>query len=168
MGGSGGEGEEKRVWGGGLAPASLIFCCHLENNTPIPVVAVCSIIVCAASHAAVTQYSSSAQTLLHSTRWFNDKKYNNDKTPLAPLFVHAASFSQSLSFSQYSSILPLPSSLPSTLPSSSLSPAATSVPQQGFAAASSQCHTAVLFFFCLFSTGNLAWLVSAQWRDEGE
>lgn len=39
------------VWGGGLTPASLLFhfLCHLENNTPIPVVLLHSIIVCAQS-----------------------------------------------------------------------------------------------------------------------
>lgn len=35
-------------WGGGLTPASLIFhfLCHLENNTPIPVVLLHSICLC--------------------------------------------------------------------------------------------------------------------------
>lgn len=107
----GGNGGWVRGWGGGVrkeGSRSLIFCCHLENNSPIPVVAVCSIIVCAASHPALTQCRSSAQSLPHSpcrtahAAFVMIKIINNKRASLLLFFVVGApSFSWSLSFSQF-------------------------------------------------------------------
>lgn len=92
------------------------------------------------SHAAALQCSPSTripcspQTDLAS----EDKKNQTKKKPCSSFCSCTFFLSVSLSFSQCLSIPPPPSTLPS-----SPSPAATSLPQQGFAVASSQCHNTV-------------------------
>lgn len=116
------------------------FLCHLENNTPIPVVVLHSIIVCAhhmqECYNALHPHKSPAHRTLLAIFVFLKYVSRGEKKSCFSFCSCIFFLSVSLSFSQLSlhpSIRPLPSPplLPPPCPSS-LSPAATSALQQGF------------------------------------
>lgn len=116
------------------------FLCHLENNTPIPVVVLHSIIVCAhhmqECYNALHPHKSPAhRTLLAIFVFLKYVSRGGKKILLLFLFLHLLSFCLSFILSvvppSIHPSVPSPPLLPPPCPSS-LSPAATSALQQGF------------------------------------